>query len=58
MGLLLTLIAGLVIWVVLWATGTKSLDAFIIPMLLVVIATAVRMLTPHLPGRRGGDEGL
>ncbi len=38
MGLLLTLIAGLVIWVVLWATGTKSLDAILIPLLLVVIA--------------------
>ena len=57
MGLLLTLIAGLVIWVVLWATGTKSLDAIMIPLLLVVIAAGVRMLMPHLPGRRG-DEGL
>jgi len=56
MGLLLTLIAGLVIWVVLWATGTKSLDAILITLLLVVIAAAMRMLTPHLPGRRG-DEG-
>jgi hypothetical protein len=57
MGLLLTLIAGLVIWVVLWATGTKSLDAILITLLLVVIAAAMRMLTPHLPGRRS-DEGL
>jgi hypothetical protein len=57
MGLLLTLIAGLVIWVVLWATGTKSLDAILNTLLLVVIAAAMRMLTPHLPGRRG-DEGL
>lgn len=56
MGLLLTLIAGLVIWVVLWATGTKSLDAIMIPLLMVVIAAAARMLAPHLPGRRG-DEG-
>jgi hypothetical protein len=57
MGLLLTLIAGLVIWVVLWATGTKSLDAIMITLLLVVIAAGARMLMPHLPGRRG-DEGL
>lgn len=56
MGLLLTLIAGLVIWVVLWATGTKSLDAILIPLLMVVIAAGARMLAPHLPGRRG-DEG-
>jgi hypothetical protein len=58
MGLLLTLIAGLVIWVVLWATGTKSLDAIMIPALILVIAAAARMLAPHLPGRRGADEGL
>jgi hypothetical protein len=58
MGLLLTLITGLVIWIVLWATGTKSLDAILITLLLVVIAAAVQMLTPHLPGRRSGDEGL
>lgn len=55
MGLLLTLIAGLVVWVVLWATGTKSLDAILITVLMVVIAAGVRMLAPHLPGRRAGD---
>jgi Mn2+/Fe2+ NRAMP family transporter len=58
MGLLLTLITGLVIWVVLWATGAKSLDAILITLLLVVVAAAARMLAPHLPGRRSGDEGL
>ena len=57
MGLLLTLIAGLVVWVVLWAIGVKSLDAFMIPMLMLVIAAGVQMLAPHLPGRRS-DEGL
>jgi hypothetical protein len=58
MGILLTLIAGLVIWVVLWAIGAKALDAALIPLLMLVIAVAVHMLTPHLPGRRGADEGL
>jgi hypothetical protein len=58
MGLLLSLIAGLVIWVVLWATGTKSLDAIMIPLLILIIAAGARMLMPHLPGRRGPDEGL
>jgi hypothetical protein len=57
MGVLLTLIAGLVVWIVLWAIGTKSLDAILITLLMLVIAAAVRMLTPHLPGRRT-DEGL
>jgi len=58
MGILLTLITGLVIWVVLWAIGAKSLDAIMIPALLLVVAAAVHMLTPHLPGRRGADDGL
>ena len=56
MGLFLTLIAGLVVWVVLWATGTKGLDAFLITLIMLVIAAAVQMLTPHIPGRRT-DEG-
>jgi hypothetical protein len=57
MGLLLTLIAGFVVWVVLWAIGTKSIDAIMIPALMLVIAAAVRVLAPHMPGRRGTDEG-
>ena len=42
MGLLLTTIAGLVIWIVLWAIGAKSFDAFLITLLMVVVAAAVR----------------
>jgi hypothetical protein len=56
MGLFLTLIAGLVVWVVLWATGTKGLDAFLITLIMLVVAAAFHLLMPHLPGRRG-DEG-
>jgi hypothetical protein len=56
MGLLLTLIAGLVIWIVLWAIGIKSFDAFLIPMLMVVLAAGGRILLPFLPGgKRPGD---
>jgi hypothetical protein len=50
MGVLLTLIAGLVLWVVLWAIGAKSFDAFLITVLMLVIAGGVRLLMPHLPG--------
>ena len=42
MGVLLTLIAGLVVWVVLWAIGAKAFDAFLITLLMLVIAAAVR----------------
>jgi hypothetical protein len=55
MGVLLTLIAGLIVWVVLWAIGAKSFDAFMITVLMLVIAGAAHLLLPHLPGRsRGG----
>ena len=55
MGVLLTLIAGLVVWVVLWSIGAKSFDAFMITVLMLVIAGAAHLLLPHLPGRgRGG----
>ena len=52
MGLLLTLIAGLVVWVVLWAIGAKAFDAVMITVLMLVIGAAGYLLAPHLPGRR------
>ena len=52
MGVLLTLIAGLVVWVVLWAIGAKSFDAFLITLVMLVIAAAVRLLMPYMPGNR------
>jgi len=56
MGILLTLIAGLVIWIVLWAIGVKSFDGFLIPMLLVLIAGGVRIFAPYLPGNRRDEQ--
>ena len=56
MGLLLTTIAGLVVWIVLWAIGVKSFDAFMITMLMVVIAATFRVFAPapaRQPSRRG-----
>jgi len=50
-GVLLTLIAGLVVWVVLWAIGAKSFDAFMITVLMLVVAGGAHLLFPHLPGR-------
>jgi Mn2+/Fe2+ NRAMP family transporter len=52
MGVLLTLIAGLVVWIVLWAIGAKALDAFLITLVMLVIAAAVRLLMPYMPGNR------
>ncbi|HEX2410824.1 MAG TPA: hypothetical protein VHJ39_06635 [Solirubrobacteraceae bacterium] len=52
MGVLLTLIAGLVVWIVLWAIGAKSFDAFLITGLMLVLAAAGHLLAPYLPGSR------
>ena len=56
MGLLLTTTAGLSLWVVLWALGFKSFDAFLITMLLVILAAAARMAMPSLPGGRPSPD--
>ena len=54
--LLLTTIAGLVIWIVLWAIGVKSFDAFLITILMVLLAAAWQLVSPYLPGDRGSRE--
>ena len=56
MGLLLTLITGGVIWVVLWAIGIKSFDAWLIMVLLILLAAAARLVAPFLPGSRRRPE--
>jgi hypothetical protein len=43
---------GLVVWIVLWAVGFKSFDAFLITMLIMIVAVTVRIVLPYLPGRR------
>ena len=48
MGVLWALLVGLVIWVVLWALGVKSFDAFLILALLVAGATAFRLAKPFV----------
>jgi hypothetical protein len=56
MGVLLTFIAGLVIWIVLWSIGAKGLDAFLITIVMVLIAAAVRIISPFLPGNQPERE--
>ena len=48
MGVLVSLAIGLVAWIVLWATGTKAFDAFLIPAFLVVMAATVRIAQPYV----------
>ena len=52
MGLVLATTFGLVLWLVLWATGTKAFDAFMLTALIMLVAATVRMIAPYLPGNR------
>ena len=52
MGIVLASVAGLVVWIVLWALGTKAIDAFMITVVIVLVASTVRILLPYLPGNR------
>ena len=53
MAIFLTLIVGLVVWVVLWGTSLmKSFDAFLIGMLLLLLAVTAHIARPYLPGGR------
>jgi Mn2+/Fe2+ NRAMP family transporter len=53
MGIYLTLIVGLVVWIVLWGTSLmKSFDAFLIGMLLVLLAATFHIVARYLPGSK------
>jgi hypothetical protein len=52
MGLVLTVTAGLVVWVVLWALGAKGFDAFMLAMAIALIGASVKIVAGYLPGRR------
>jgi hypothetical protein len=52
MGFVLTVTAGLVIWIVLWALGTKGLDGFLLASVIIVLGASMKILSRYLPGRR------
>ena len=52
MGLILTAAAGLVVWIVLWALGSKGFDAFMLAAAIILVGATLRLLSRYLPGRR------
>ena len=48
MSVLVALTVGLVIWIVAWAFGIKAFDAFLVTILLVVVAAAARLVGPFV----------
>ena len=51
MGTVAAFTVGLIIWLVLWANGAKAFDAFLIPMLFLVVAVTLRMVMPYVRER-------
>ena len=51
MGLTVTVTIGLVAWIVLWAIGWKSIDAFMITSLIITLGATAKLLAPYLPNR-------
>ena len=46
--MLVALTVGLVLWLIMWSLGVKSFDAFMVTILLTVIAATVRTLMPFV----------
>jgi hypothetical protein len=54
MGVILATTFGLILWLVLWALGIKAFDAFMLTILIAIVAATLRMIAPYLPGNRRG----
>jgi hypothetical protein len=52
-GLVLTVTAGLIIWIVLWALGAKGFDSFMLATLIIVVGASLKIIAGYLPGRHG-----
>lgn len=52
MGFVVTVTAGLIVWIVLWALGAKGDDAFLIATVIILVGASMKILSGYLPGRR------
>jgi multisubunit Na+/H+ antiporter MnhE subunit len=53
--ILVALTVGLVWWIVAWAFGIKSVDAFLLTAAMVVGAAAIVLLRPFVDRMRGRE---
>ncbi len=56
MGLLVTFAVGLVWWIAAWALGIKAFDAFLLTVLMVVVAATARIYGPYVRKMLGRDD--
>ena len=48
MMVLVALTVGLVFWIITWSLGVKAFDAFMVTMLLTLIAATARIMLPTI----------
>ncbi len=52
MGLIFSATAGFSLWIVLWSLSVKALDAFLLTVLILLVAAGMRIAMPSLPGNQ------
>ena len=52
MGFIITVTAGLIAWIVLWAIGVKGFDAFMLATVIILVGASLKLLSGYLPSRR------
>jgi hypothetical protein len=52
MVVLVSTVAGLCLWIVLWALQIKAVDGIAIVLVLVALAVGLQQMLSYLPGRR------
>ncbi|MGA2453804.1 MAG: hypothetical protein ABSG93_09820 [Solirubrobacteraceae bacterium] len=52
MGFIMTITAGLIVWIVLWALGSKGIDAFLLAAVIILVGASLKILSGYLPSRR------
>lgn len=52
MGLVAATTAGLIVWIVLWALGSKGFDSFMITTVIILLGAAARMAAPKPAGNQ------
>ena len=53
---LVALTMGLVVWIVVWATGAKPIDAFLLALVIIIPAATWQIFGPGIKKLISGDE--
>jgi hypothetical protein len=56
MGLVITIAAGLCLWIVLWALNISGFDGMLIAVVMVLVAVAIQNVVPRLIGGRDDSD--